>query len=96
MTISTKQTSDMNDDYIVGECSSSKTKYNVGDSVIADGKDCKVVQTFLRNGVYHVKNKDEPFDSFVINLTNKVILDSSSEQSESEAVEFPKFDQKEV
>ena len=56
----------------IGECSSPKPKYKLGDSVIADGKDCNVVEVFA-GSVYHVKNKDEPFDSFVVDLLSKQV-----------------------
>lgn len=69
----------------IGENSSPKPKYKIGDTVIADGKDCTVVEVF-EGSVYHVKNKDIPFDSFIIDLLLKEVSEP----------EFPKFNRKEV
>jgi hypothetical protein len=69
----------------IGENSSPKPKYNIGDTLIADGKDCTVVEV-LEGSVYHVKNKDIPFDSFIIDLLLKEVQEP----------EFPKFNQKET
>jgi hypothetical protein len=68
-----------------GENSSPKPKYKLGDRVIADGKECKVVEVF-EGSTYHVKNLDEPFDSFIIDLLLKEVSE----------VEFPKFNRKEI
>lgn len=42
-----------------------KKSYKVGDEVKAYGKDCKIVEV-LEEGRFHVKNLQEPYDSFVI------------------------------
>lgn len=42
-----------------------KKSYKVGDSVKAYGKDCKIVEV-LDEGRFHLKNLQEPWDSFVI------------------------------
>lgn len=41
-----------------------KKSYKVGDQVKAYGKYCKIVEV-LEEGRFHVKNLQEPFDSFV-------------------------------
>lgn len=56
----------------IGENSSPKPKYKIGDTVIADGKDCTVVEVF-EGSTYHVKNKDKPFDSFIVDLLSKQV-----------------------
>lgn len=55
------------------ETSSPSIKYNLNDNLVADGKDVSVVAV-LGNDVYHVKNKDIPFDSFIINLATKEVF----------------------
>lgn len=50
-----------------------KKSYKVGDQVKAYGKDCKIVEV-LEEGRFHVKNLQEPFDSFVI-LENEINTD---------------------
>jgi len=40
-------------------------KYKVGDEVKAYGKNCKIVEV-LEEGRFHVKNLQEPWDSFVV------------------------------
>lgn len=59
-----------------GENSSPKPKYKLGDRVIADGKECRVVEVF-EGSTYHVKNLDEPFDSFIIDLLNQEIIEGA-------------------
>ncbi len=41
-----------------------KKSYKVGDQVKAYGKDCKIVEV-LEEGRFHVKNLQEPYDSFI-------------------------------
>ena len=41
-----------------------KKSYKVGDQVKAYGKDCKIVEV-LEESRFHVKNLQEPYDSFV-------------------------------
>ena len=41
-----------------------KKSYKVGDQIKAYGKDCKIVEV-LDVGRYHLKNLQEPYDSFV-------------------------------
>lgn len=61
------------------ETSKPNKKYFLGDSIVADGKDCVVVETYAANpDSYHVKNKDAPFDSFVIDLGNKEVIETNS------------------
>ena len=40
-------------------------KYKVGDEVKAYGKNCKIVEVLEPNR-FHVKNLENPFDSFVV------------------------------
>ncbi len=42
-----------------------KKPYKVGDQVKAYGKDCKIVEVLEPNR-FHVKNMQEPWDSFVV------------------------------
>ena len=42
-----------------------KKSYKVGDQVKAYGKDCKIVEV-LEEGRFHLKNLQEPYDSFVV------------------------------
>lgn len=51
-----------------------KKSYKVGDRVKAYGKDCKIVE-LLETNRFHVKNLQEPYDSFVI-LENEINADS--------------------
>lgn len=62
----------------VYECSSPKVKYKIGSSVIANGKDCTVVEVF-EGSTYHVKNKDQPYDSFIVDLLAKQIIEKGNE-----------------
>ena len=41
-----------------------KKSYKVGDQIKAYGKDCKIVEV-LEEERFHVKNLQEPYDSFV-------------------------------
>ena len=41
-----------------------KKSYKVGDQVKAYGKDCRIVEV-LEEGRFHLKNLQEPFDSFI-------------------------------
>ena len=41
-----------------------KKSYKVGDQIKACGKDCKIVEV-LEEGRFHVKNLQEPYDSFI-------------------------------
>ena len=41
-----------------------KKTYKLGDEVKAYGKSCKIVEV-LAEGRYHLKNLQEPYDSFV-------------------------------
>ena len=50
-----------------------KKSYKVGDQVKAYGKDCKIVEV-LDEGRFHLKNLQEPYDSFVI-LENEIGLE---------------------
>lgn len=50
-----------------------KKSYKVGDQVKAYGKDCKIVEVLEPNR-FHVKNLQEPYDSFVI-LENEINTD---------------------
>ena len=50
-----------------------KKPYKVGDQVKAYGKDCKIVEV-LDEGRFHLKNLQEPYDSFVI-LENEIGLE---------------------
>ena len=42
-----------------------KKSYKLGDEVKAYGKNCKIVEV-LEEGRFHVKNLQEPYDSFVV------------------------------
>lgn len=50
-----------------------KKSYKVGDQIKACGKDCKIVEV-LETNRFHVKNLQEPWDSFVI-LENEIGLE---------------------
>lgn len=43
-----------------------KKAYKLNDEVKSDGKTCKIVEV-LEDGKLHLKNVDNPFDSFVVN-----------------------------
>ena len=47
--------------------------YKLGDEVKAYGKNCKIVEV-LEEGRFHLKNLQEPYDSFVI-LENEIGLE---------------------
>ena len=42
-----------------------ESKYNRGDTVTVNGKNCKVVEV-LAIDRWHVKNLESPFDSFIV------------------------------
>lgn len=56
-----------------------KKSYKVGDEVKAYGKDCKIVEVLEPNR-FHVKNIQEPFDSFVI-LENEIGLEVQKDKN---------------
>ncbi len=60
--------------YPASETSSAIKGYYLGDSLVADGKDVTVVE-LLGGSTYHVKNKDAPFDSFIIDLLTKEVIE---------------------
>lgn len=53
--------------------------YKLGDEVKAYGKNCKIVE-LLETNRFHVKNTQEPFDSFVI-LENEIGMEVQKDKN---------------